>query len=1294
MATTMHARQLGLDGSIRSTSTNAFITSTSTEFLKQLDTTTLPATVTLTANNSITTGISYQWSWANSIAPTTWNSIPNQTTSILVVTSANFVTWLSTGTSVTFKVTATSTDYVESSATYTITNRLESSDVVQAVLGSPNVSISTDSAGTSPILTNSGTTITVTTNGKALTYAATGADTFSVGVPTQSVASAVTLATPSSSATILTYGNITGITSDYVEITYPVTVRNSQNTAKPVINLVQKYFKIKPGQSTLSAILTNDTHVIPTDAAGLNGLYTGSGTQIYVYDGNTQLDYDGVGTLNGKWTVSAAGTNITPGSITDGGTYAQVAQASAINLDTANILYTISGKTANGISFSFTKTQSFSRAKSGTNPIVYQIVSTSPVITKQSSNAATAGVHSSVILQGKKYEGSTTTNYGWITVTANGDTEQFPAIDTNTDTYTLSPLNTAGKTTYTIRLYNQPASGGVLLDTEIIDVVFKGETGNSAPIFSIDNAATTFIKDTTGTISPASVVLTTTAVNFTGITYQWQKNGVNISGATSSSYTVPAADYSSVLSNNYKCAATGTINGVTGQVLNDTITIPRLDYGTSSPTVVLSNENVTFGGPLSGYTGITFTGGSCDITAYIGTTQLSYATTGANTFSVSQSTTGATVAAGTAGANTYSVPEPSAMSADTAYTDVTVVMRDASGTALPGITKRISYSLSRTGATGISPVFIDLSNDNVSIATAANGSGGVYTSANTNVTLTSGTTNVISNATISITPSTGVTYTHTRNGTAVTGVTEVANLAAGTTSLNVNITALSQDSGTLTIAATYNSVEYTAVFTVSKAKAGTDGSPATVYEVEANGAFNINVNTNAITPASITYSAFFVTGTAARSAYGTGSIVTQRSSNGTDWVDIGVANQSTASIASSALAATDRFVRATLYTQPTGGGTLVDQETTPLSVSGTNGLPGVGSPGPSVKTATTYIYWRTAQAAATSIPNPTFTLSATSPYNFTTGSLAIATNGGTNEWSQTPPTFEAGTSSNNYWYKLITISQTNTDAQVVTQGTTLLGTSFTNLVTFTSLSETGTTAIDGGRITTGTLSADRIAAGAITTNKLLITPVSICPDPYFADTAWWRGSGTDIPGWYFEAASVGTPNSAVLWSGATGGAAPGTGRKHLWSNSVISPVAGTVLRLKAVTLNTANQVVYCAARFYSGNNTDLADATLIVPAGSALQTRTVQITVPNNAAYIKFILYNEANNTFSGAAYISGVMLDVAATGDLVVDGAITANKIDITAGSTAGRVVIDSNKILVYGDNGSTVRVKIGNLN
>jgi len=221
--------------------------------------------------------------------------------------------------------------------------------------------------------------------------------------------------------------------------------------------------------------------------------------------------------------------------------------------------------------------------------------------------------------------------------------------------------------------------------------------------FDITNSGATFSKNAAGTISPDSITLTTAYANIAGTpTYQWYKDDTAISGATASSYAVPKADYTSTISHAYKCIVTGTINGTANSTKQDTITIPLLVDGKSSIQVVVSNENISFAAPNSGYSGITFTGGSTTITAYIGTTQLAYGTSGANTFSVSLSIPSSgeadliSVVTGSSG-NIYTINAPTAMLQDSLTVTATVTVRDASSTATT-VVKGIRYSLSRAGA--------------------------------------------------------------------------------------------------------------------------------------------------------------------------------------------------------------------------------------------------------------------------------------------------------------------------------------------------------------------------------------------------------------------------------------------------------------------------------------------------------------------------------------------------------------------------------------------------------------------
>lgn len=121
------------------------------------------------------------------------------------------------------------------------------------------------------------------------------------------------------------------------------------------------------GISGVTGVLTNDSFTLPASNTGVVTVYTNSGTDIHVYDGSTELNYDGSGLSTGNWKVTVAGTNITPGTITDSGVFATIGVASGMSNSslTASILYTISGVNLSGAAFSFTKIQTFTKAVAG-----------------------------------------------------------------------------------------------------------------------------------------------------------------------------------------------------------------------------------------------------------------------------------------------------------------------------------------------------------------------------------------------------------------------------------------------------------------------------------------------------------------------------------------------------------------------------------------------------------------------------------------------------------------------------------------------------------------------------------------------------------------------------------------------------------------------------------------------------------------------------------------------------------------------------------------------------------------
>lgn len=123
----------------------------------------------------------------------------------------------------------------------------------------------------------------------------------------------------------------------------------------------------------------------------------------------------------------------------------------------------------------------------------------------------------------------------------------------------------------------------------IAQIGAKGDPGApaySAPTLYISNYGSTFRKDITGSIYPSSIIIETGYSNFKtspAPTFQWKKNGTDIAGATSFSYTVPSTDYASVSTNTYSCTVTGTdILDVVKSVTSST-TIPLISDGAQGP---------------------------------------------------------------------------------------------------------------------------------------------------------------------------------------------------------------------------------------------------------------------------------------------------------------------------------------------------------------------------------------------------------------------------------------------------------------------------------------------------------------------------------------------------------------------------------------------------------------------------------------------------------------------------------------------------------------------------------------
>jgi len=125
------------------------------------------------------------------------------------------------------------------------------------------------------------------------------------------------------------------------------------------------------GSNAIQVVMDNSSHAMPASVNGVIQTYFGSGSTIRVYEGATEVQYDGLGATPGTYSVSVLGVSpvasLSVGSISDAGSYALLGQHSAMdsNVDVATITLEIIGLTFAGDSFSQTVTQTISKAKAG-----------------------------------------------------------------------------------------------------------------------------------------------------------------------------------------------------------------------------------------------------------------------------------------------------------------------------------------------------------------------------------------------------------------------------------------------------------------------------------------------------------------------------------------------------------------------------------------------------------------------------------------------------------------------------------------------------------------------------------------------------------------------------------------------------------------------------------------------------------------------------------------------------------------------------------------------------------------
>lgn len=179
------------------------------------------------------------------------------------------------------------------------------------------------------------------------------------------VADSTTLKYSGSSLSYTITGLLGGVTY-YVKTALISSFLGDSYTEDELVIVDETPVTTQKAPGSLNVIISTPAVVLQASNSGVVSTYAGSGTTIRVYDGASEVVYDGVGTANGTWKVVASGSGLTVGAITDSGTYATVGDHNNLTVDSTTVTYAITGKTALGSSFSLSAIQTLSKAKSGT----------------------------------------------------------------------------------------------------------------------------------------------------------------------------------------------------------------------------------------------------------------------------------------------------------------------------------------------------------------------------------------------------------------------------------------------------------------------------------------------------------------------------------------------------------------------------------------------------------------------------------------------------------------------------------------------------------------------------------------------------------------------------------------------------------------------------------------------------------------------------------------------------------------------------------------------------------------
>ena len=184
--------------------------------------------------------------------------------------------------------------------------------------------------------------------------------------------------------------------------------------------------KLQEGTDAITVVNSNQSHTLQTSEAG-TVTYTDSGTTIEVFEGATPLTFTTGTVVASTFSIATSVTNIVAfngGNLNsqDTNTTVTTPDHGTMTQSQASIVYTITGKKANGDAFTVTTTQSFSKAIAGSSAESIRLSADSQIFRINQDGTPTP---STITITADRQNVSTSTTFTTnptITSTVSGDT--------------------------------------------------------------------------------------------------------------------------------------------------------------------------------------------------------------------------------------------------------------------------------------------------------------------------------------------------------------------------------------------------------------------------------------------------------------------------------------------------------------------------------------------------------------------------------------------------------------------------------------------------------------------------------------------------------------------------------------------------------------------------------------------------------------------------------------------------------------------------------------------------------